>query len=62
MSDGYNPLDNAFRCHSVAIAALREINIRRGNILPQPGDETEERWAKEGEVPVPKLESGRVSV
>lgn len=41
--------------YDLAIAALREIGIRRGNI--QPSNEIEKRWQKEGVRPNDKLES-----
>lgn len=43
--------DDARKCYDLAIAKLRELNIRRHNILPRPDDPEERRWAAEGPLP-----------
>jgi hypothetical protein len=58
MSD-YDPRANSAGCYAQAVASLREIAIRRGNVLPAPGDATEARWAAEGERPINQLETVR---
>ena len=51
--------EDAYLSWKLGIATLREINIRRGQILPRPDMPDEQRWAKEGDVPVARLETVR---
>lgn len=53
----YNPDDNSERSHALAIKALREINIRRGQIAPSTPEER--RWQQEGPVTPSELEAVR---
>lgn len=55
----YDPDINGARCYDLAIRSLREINIRRGSILPEPGNDTEARWAREGERKPSQLDTAR---
>lgn len=53
----YDPADNSYRSWELGIAALRETRIRRGQIQPEKGNATEERWAREGDAPPSKLDA-----
>jgi hypothetical protein len=49
--------DDAFGSWEVGIAALREWNIRSGQIAPSTPEE--EAWQREGPVPPEQLQAGR---
>jgi len=49
ITDDYNPRLDAKRSYDEAHKALREICIRRKQVLPRPDDPEEMRWAEEGE-------------
>lgn len=51
------PASDGAVCYEVGITALREIAIRRHNVLPRPGDVVEQMWWDEGPVPVRELDS-----
>lgn len=57
MSDAYDPDANSERSYRLAIAALREINIRKGQIKPETQEERQ--WASEGPVEPSRLEAAR---
>lgn len=45
--------------YALAIAAIREMKVRAGEVAPNPERPAEARWAAEGPVPVRDLETGR---
>jgi len=51
--------DDSRKCHALAIAAMRELCIRRQQILPSPDNLDEQRWAAEGEIDVRQLHTVR---
>ncbi len=55
----YDPDDNSRRGYELGIAAAREKCIRNGSILPEPGNATEARWAREGQRRPSELDSVR---
>jgi hypothetical protein len=55
----YDSADNAYRSWDLALATMREMCIRRKQILPREDHPDEVRWASEGERPVNQLDSVR---
>ena len=55
ITDDYNPRLDAKRSYDEAHKALREICIRRKQVLPRPDDPEEMRWAEEGERPLREI-------
>jgi len=51
--------DDSRKCHALAIAALRELCIRRQQIQPSPDRPEERRWAAEGETAIRNLHTVR---
>lgn len=51
------PDSDGIRSYNIAISAIREINIRKGWVLPSPDHPEERRWAKEGYHGLPVLDS-----
>lgn len=47
--------------YALAIAAIREMKVRAGEVAPNPERPAEARWAAEGPVPVRDLETGRAA-
>lgn len=43
--------------YHLGLSALREICIRKQQISPRPGDEREQRWAREGMVEIRALDT-----
>ena len=54
------PDSDGARSYDLAIAAQREVCIRKHDVKPRDGDPVEARWAREGIVPVHKLECAAV--
>lgn len=51
------PESDGARSYEVGIAAIREQCIRRKQVLPDPNNPEEKRWAMEGERPVHQLDT-----
>lgn len=54
----YSPSRNSYECWRLAIAAMREIGIRKGDFAPR--DRQEEGWASEGWLGVQHLDTIKV--
>lgn len=48
MTDDYDPADNSRRCYDLAIAVLREKDVRAHKVDPREDNEDEMRWWREG--------------
>ena len=51
----YDPADNSRRCYDLAIACLREVAVRRGEV--EPIYDYEHRWRAEGPRPNSDLDT-----
>lgn len=59
MTRPYDAADNSARGYDLAVASLRELAIRRGQIRPSADRPDEQRWAAEGDRPIPDLDTVR---
>lgn len=48
---------DGLRSYHLGLASLREICIRKRQISPRPGDEREQRWARDGMVEISALDT-----
>ena len=53
----YDPADNAYRSWDLALATMRELCIRRRQILPREDHPDELRWAAAGPCELNELET-----
>lgn len=58
----HNPADDSYQSYSLAIATLREINIRKRQILPRADNAQECAWVKAGMVAAAELDTVRENI